>query len=184
MAKKETLKVVPRDPKNFSPIYVSYDEKAVSIMGDSFGEPDPYKMVTMAHHQFEELKNISVGDRSLTIADYEEANQDKRRICREIDKAMFGEGGAKQPALCDIQSSIASFFRLFKAGDSTAAPNELGGLHALLLAVRLHGKTNRLKGEKDTERAKRLYKIIVEVIKLSDQEAFAHAMAEGEKKCG
>ena len=41
------------------------------------------------------------------IADYEAVLADKRRLAREMDVAMHGEAGAaKQPALCDVLSSV------------------------------------------------------------------------------
>ncbi len=46
------------------------------------------------------------------VNDYEEANEDKKRICREIGVVLFGEAGApKQPALCDIQSYVTDLKR-------------------------------------------------------------------------
>lgn len=40
---------------------------------------------------------------SLTIADYEEVLEDKRRLTRELDEALSGPGNAaKQASLCDL----------------------------------------------------------------------------------
>lgn len=42
----------------------------------------------------------------LTIADYEEVLADHRRLVREIDVAINGEGAAKQASLCDLVAQI------------------------------------------------------------------------------
>ena len=40
------------------------------------------------------------------IDDYKEVLEDKRRLTLEIEKAMFGENGAKNPSLCDVLKSV------------------------------------------------------------------------------
>jgi hypothetical protein len=45
----------------------------------------------------------------LTIADYEEAMADHRRLVRELDVLWNGEeGAAKQASLCDLVGQIAN----------------------------------------------------------------------------
>ena len=50
-------KIEPRDPANYSPVYVEFKDRTVLIMGDSFGRADPYKMVAMGLDQFRALAN-------------------------------------------------------------------------------------------------------------------------------
>jgi hypothetical protein len=42
----------------------------------------------------------------LTIADYEEVLADHRRLVRELDVALNGDGAAKQASLCDIVAQV------------------------------------------------------------------------------
>jgi hypothetical protein len=42
----------------------------------------------------------------LTIADYEEVMADHRRLVRELDVLLNGEGAAKQASLCDIVGQV------------------------------------------------------------------------------
>ncbi len=42
----------------------------------------------------------------LTVADYEEAFRDHRRLVREIDVIMNGDKAAKQASLCDLVGQI------------------------------------------------------------------------------
>lgn len=42
----------------------------------------------------------------LTVADYEAVLADHRRLVREIDVIMFGDGAAKQASLCDMVNPI------------------------------------------------------------------------------
>ena len=44
------------------------------------------------------------------LADYEEVNEDKKRLVREIDVILNGEdGAAKQASLCDIVAQLRTF---------------------------------------------------------------------------
>ena len=40
------------------------------------------------------------------IDDYKEVLEDKHRLTIEIEKAMFGDEGAKNPSLCDVLKSV------------------------------------------------------------------------------
>lgn len=42
----------------------------------------------------------------LTIEDYKECFEDHKRLVREIDVIINGDGAAKQASLCDIVSDI------------------------------------------------------------------------------
>lgn len=74
-----------------------------------------------------------VADEALTIADYEEVLADKRRLTKELDDAIFGEGGATRPAMCDVLSSVRRECRergvthlmaaVPHSGDLSAMPN-------------------------------------------------------------
>jgi hypothetical protein len=50
--------------------------------------------------------NIDLRDEAITVADYEEVLADKRRLTKELDVAIFGDGGATGPALCDVLGSV------------------------------------------------------------------------------
>lgn len=43
---------------------------------------------------------------SVSIADYEAAFADYRRLVRELDVALNGDGAAKQASLCDVVSQV------------------------------------------------------------------------------
>lgn len=45
-------------------------------------------------------------DDALTIADYEEVLTDHRRLVRELDVLLNGDGAAQQASLCDIVSQV------------------------------------------------------------------------------
>ncbi|MFD3263148.1 hypothetical protein [Phenylobacterium ferrooxidans] len=45
-------------------------------------------------------------DEALTVADYEEVLADHRRLVRELDVLLNGEGGAERPSLCDIVGQL------------------------------------------------------------------------------
>lgn len=43
------------------------------------------------------------------LADYEEVLADKRRLTRELDVLLNGEGAAKQSSLCDLVSQLGKY---------------------------------------------------------------------------
>jgi hypothetical protein len=47
----------------------------------------------------------------LTISDYEAVIEDHKRLVRELDVALFGEGAAKQASLCDLIEPATKFSR-------------------------------------------------------------------------
>lgn len=57
----EELKIEAKDKYNYSSIYVKkHNSDCISIMGESFGESDPYKMVTMSRAQFKRLQAVKL----------------------------------------------------------------------------------------------------------------------------
>ena len=54
-------------------------------------------------------------DKDQLIADYEEVNEDKKRLVRELDVLLNGDGAAKQASLCDIVSQL----RIMKCARAT-----------------------------------------------------------------
>lgn len=78
------------------------------------------------------------------IDDYKEVLEDKHRLTLEIEKAMFGENGAKNPSLCDVLKSVI---------DMKSRIDELEEI--VLSARRFYGKPHRVDGDfyrKDYER--------------------------------
>ncbi len=53
-------------------------------------------------------KREIVDEDALTVADYEEVLADHRRLVRELDVALNGDGAAKQASLCDIVAQVKS----------------------------------------------------------------------------
>lgn len=49
---------------------------------------------------------IAKEDNALTVADYEKCMADHRRMVRELDVLLNGDGAAKQASLCDIVGQL------------------------------------------------------------------------------
>lgn len=57
-----------------------------------------------------------VADETITPGEYEEVLADHRRLVRELDVLLNGDGAAKQASLCDIVAQVASTrFKLVRA---------------------------------------------------------------------
>lgn len=55
----------------------------------------------------------------LTIADYEAAFEDHRRLVRELDVIMNGDDAAPQASLCDLVGQIAQWSRIIQLARGT-----------------------------------------------------------------
>lgn len=49
---------------------------------------------------------------ALTVTDYEEVLADHRRLVRELDVALNGDGAAKQASLCDLVAQVRALAKL------------------------------------------------------------------------
>jgi len=60
----------------------------------------------LAMQQSKAADPVKTTTEELTIADYEEVLEDYRRLVRELDVALNGDGAAKQASLCDIVGQV------------------------------------------------------------------------------
>lgn len=61
---------------------------------------------------------IVIPQEGLTVSDFEEVNEDKKRLVRELDVIINGENAAKQASLCDMVSQVETEFSRLKAENS------------------------------------------------------------------
>lgn len=62
---------------------------------------------------------------ALTVADYEEVLADHRRLVKELDRLLNGEGGAERPSLCDVVGQLRdSSFALADLRTHVVVPKE------------------------------------------------------------
>ncbi len=67
---------------------------------------------------------------TLTIADYEYLIEGHKRLVRELDVALNGDGAAKQASLCDIVGQVQDWHRAGHINLVRAAMMANEGLHA------------------------------------------------------
>lgn len=58
------------------------------------------------HDSILQAKDREIAELEQTIRDYKEANEDKKRLTREIDVIINGDGAAQQASLCDVVGDI------------------------------------------------------------------------------
>jgi hypothetical protein len=91
------------------------DTNDVAVRGRCIGRL--VKHIKALRSRVEELERL--------CADHEEVHADKRRLVREIDVIMNGDGAAKQASLCDLVHQIealtkdAKRYRWLREGDYT-----------------------------------------------------------------
>lgn len=80
----------------------------------------------MAKKIYAKLKQSTPdSDDELTIDDYKDAFEDKKRLCREIDEILNGKDGmSKQASLCDLVSQIRDLKNQFKPSYSVRSAEE------------------------------------------------------------
>lgn len=54
----ESIKIEPNDKKNWSAVYIEFDEECVVLKGEAFGQPDVERMIILSNDQWEKLKKI------------------------------------------------------------------------------------------------------------------------------
>ena len=59
-----------------------------------------------------------------------------------------------------IQTALALYEKV-QSGELVAVPSELGGIEAMSVATTLKGKWNKQEGEYETEKVKRIYKVML-----------------------